>query len=93
MLSLVIEAGGGTRQALVLDPQWVKIWKTIETTIFCCRPSLSLSPFLLPIRSAQRRVKQHSKIQRAQRGQEKTQKGKERKGMKRKEIKYENSYL
>lgn len=43
MLSLVIEAGGGTRQALVLDPQWVKIWKTIETTIFCCRPSLSLS--------------------------------------------------
>lgn len=43
MLSLVIEAGGGTRESLVLDPQWVKIWKTIETTIFCCRPSLSLS--------------------------------------------------
>lgn len=40
-------------QSPVLDPQWLKIWKTIETTFFCCRlcsifpPVYSITRFLL----------------------------------------------
>lgn len=59
----------GRGEALVLDPQWMKIWKTIETTIFCCRlcSIFTLLLLLALIHAAQRRVKKNSKIQRAKR--------------------------